>query len=172
MGQVLEFEYEGGSHPGELRSVYFPTDPLGSKGSTMGFDLDINQVRRFYPNKMKKLKVADAILLDTDKLPKNFDARPLVTGYKQEGKLVTTYGSVIIAREKKVRAGFKSLPGANGFEASNGDRSLLVTIGTNGVYKDRILCSRKDKSPNGVSETIPFEVNIGTLIANLQWLGG
>lgn len=34
MGQVLEFEYEGGSHPGELRAVYFPTDPMSSNGSS------------------------------------------------------------------------------------------------------------------------------------------
>jgi len=83
VGSAIEFQYDGGSHPGETRIVYITNIPHA--GLIQGYCFNRQDIRNFSVADMSGIKFVSVSRLKTDVLPK--DIAPIIKGFQADGKV-------------------------------------------------------------------------------------
>lgn len=161
--QVVEFKYDGGSKPGSVRRVLFPSDKLEG----YGFDLDAEEPRRFTAYRMKNVKPIKATIVSLDPLPTSFDHTALLIGYRKEGKeaIFADMGNsnFVVALDKKPREDYYLLPSSVAMGLN--DRKVAWTRGTNGGWT-----GNRYETVNGQQGQYGFiGISDEQLMVNIRW---
>lgn len=131
VGQVYSFKYNGGTTPGETRTVLvLSSSTPGGQDTVNAFDFERRAVRNFTVAKITELKAVAANYINADLLPSDLTA--VHAAYAKDGKL--TYfdganGRLVVVAVPKVAMSFTSA----GFKLSGPNGQVMFDLASQAV---------------------------------------